>query len=169
MAFEPRTVRRLGPDSVEAAHALVAACGRALAAGGWRNWDPPYPLERMRAEAASREVYLVSDGDEPLATFTIGTVPPHAYPHEIFSPAVCALYLNRLAVAPTRWRSGLGRACMAEVEARARAAGCRAVRFDAFADNAPLRAFYHALGYGERGPFVVEGTISVICFEKEVA
>ena len=41
------------------------------------------------------------------------------------------------------------------------------VRFDAFRDNAPLRAFYRRLGYVERGPFKV-GTIPVVCFEKEL-
>jgi ribosomal protein S18 acetylase RimI-like enzyme len=163
-----RRTRRLAPGEIEAAHAIVAACGRALAAGGWRNWDPPYPLERMRAEATSRQIYLVTDGDEAVATYTVTTTPPHDYPPAIFAPAVPALYLNRLAVVPARQKSGLGRACMADVEAHARAAACRVVRFDVFRDNAVIRAFYQRLGYTELGPFFV-GEIPVICCEKELA
>jgi GNAT superfamily N-acetyltransferase len=163
-----RRTRRLAPAEVELAHALVAACGRALAAGGWRNWDPPYPLERMRAEATSRQIYLVSDGDEPVATYTVTTTSPHAYPPAIFPPEVPSLYLNRLAVLPARWSSGIGRACMADVEALARATACRVVRCDVFRDNAAIRTFYQRLGYAELGPFYV-GEIPVICCEKELA
>jgi GNAT superfamily N-acetyltransferase len=161
--------RRLGPDDADdlaAAHAIIVACGKALAAGGWPNWDPaPITLERMRAVAGERDVYLVRDGVDAVATFTVGTTPPHRYPSAVFAPERSALYLNRLAVVPARWRTGLGRACMVDVEARARAAAVAAVRFDAFRDNAPLREFYRRLGYIERGPFQV-GPIPVVCFEK---
>ena len=160
--------RRITADEVEVAHAILAACGRALAAAGHRNWDPPYPIERMRAEATSREIYLVSEDGAPVATYTITTTMPHPYPPAIFAPEVRAMYLNRLAVIPARWRGGLGRACMDDVEARARAAGCRAVRFDAFRDNEGILDFYRRLGYVDRGPFVVEKIIPVICMEKEL-
>lgn len=159
------TTTQLGRDEVGAAHAIVAACGIALAKAGLPNWVPPYPLERMQAEATSRQVYLVRDADGPVATFTIGLAPLRPYPPQIFDPTVRALYLNRLAVVPERWGGGLGAALMGDVEARARAAGAAAVRFDAFRDNAPLRRFYRRLGYLERAPFAI-GEIPVICFEK---
>lgn len=78
-----------------------------------------------------------------------------------------AWYLDRLAVVPERWGGGVGASLMRRVEAHAKEAGARAVRFDAFRDNAPLRAFCRRLGYVERGPFKV-GTIPVVCFEKEL-
>jgi ribosomal protein S18 acetylase RimI-like enzyme len=156
---------RLGPDEVERAHAIVAACGRALAAQGLTNWDPPYPLERMRAEASTREIYLVMADSTPIATYTVSLTPPHAYPH--FDLTQPALYLNRLAVAPERWGGGVGAACMREVEARARALGAGFVRCDVFRDNARLRAWYRRLGYLERGPFSV-GTVPVVCLEREL-
>ena len=125
----------------------------------------------MRAQATSRQIYLVTDDDSdaPVATYTVTTEPPHAYPPDVFAPGVPALYLNRLAVLPERWRGGLGRACMDDVESRARAAGCRVVRFDVFRDNPSVHDFYRRLGYVERGPFVVEEVIPVICYEKELA
>jgi GNAT superfamily N-acetyltransferase len=162
-------VRRIDAAEVDVAHAILAACGRALAAEGHHNWDPPYPIERMRAEAVTREIYLVDEGAAPVATFTITTTMPHPYPPAIFAPERRALYLNRLAIVPERWRGGLGRACMADIEARARAAGCEVVRFDAFRDNIGILDFYRRLGYVERGPFVVEKIIHVLCFEKEVS
>lgn len=161
--------RRITQEQVPVAHAILAACGQALAAQGYHNWDPPYPLERMRVEATSREIYLVTDGDEPVATYTVTTTMPHPYPPAIFAPGVRALYLNRLAVIPSRWRGGLGKRCMDDVEARARDLGCPVVRFDAFRDNDAVLAFYRRLGYVERGPFVVEKIIPVVCMEKELA
>jgi GNAT superfamily N-acetyltransferase len=161
--------RRIDATEVDVAHAILAACGRALADAGYHNWDPPYPIERMREEALSREIYLVSEGGAPVATYTITTTMPHPYPPAIFAPDVRALYLNRLAVVPSRWRGGLGRACMDDVEARARTAGCRVVRFDAFQGNVGILDFYRRLGYVDRGPFVVEKIIHVICMEKELA
>jgi GNAT superfamily N-acetyltransferase len=163
--------RRIEAAEVDTAHAILAACGRALAAQGYDNWNPPYPIERMRAEATTRHIYLVTDddSDEPVATYTVTTSSPHPYPPEIFAPGVPAMYLNRLAVLPARWRGGLGRACMLDVESRARAAGCRVVRFDAFRDNHAVLDFYRRLGYVERGPFVVEKIIPVLCYEKELA
>ena len=160
--------RRIDAAEVDVAHAILAECGRALAAAGFHNWDPPYPIERMRAEASSRQIYLVTEAGLPVATYTVTTTMTHPYPPAIFAPDVRALYLNRLAVVPARWRGGLGRACMDDVEARARAADCRAVRFDAFRDNPGILDFYRRLGYVDRGPFVVEKIIPVLCMEKEL-
>ncbi|HEX9103181.1 MAG TPA: GNAT family N-acetyltransferase [Polyangia bacterium] len=160
--------RRLGPDEVARAQAILVAAGRALAAAGFPNWERPYPLWRLRAEAVSRQIWIVEERGRAVGTYTITTRPPHRYPAEQFARGVRALYLNRLAVVPERWGGGLGAALMQRVEAHARQAGARAVRFDAFRDNAPLRAFYRRLGYVERGPFQV-GTIPVVCFEKELA
>lgn len=160
-----RRIERLGRDEVGRAHAIVTACGRAMAARGLPYWDPPYPLDRMRAEAAERDVLLVVEDGADVATFTLGATPLTAYTR--FERAVPALYLNRLAVVPARWGGGLGRFCMSVVEARARAAGARAVRFDAVTANAPLIAFYRGLGYVERGPHRI-GDLPVTCFEKEL-
>ena len=160
---------RLGPIDVEVAHALVASCGRALRDRlGLSHWDPPYARERMIEEATTREVWLVSDGATPVATFTLGADPIAPYPDSVFDPAVPAIYLNRLAVAPARWGNGIGTFCLREVEGRARAVGARAVRFDAASAHHRLCSFYQRLGYADRGPARV-GTTDVRCFEKRVA
>jgi len=159
--------RRLGAGEVEAARAILAAAGRALADAGFPNWERPYPLWRMRAEAVSRQIWLVEERGRAVGTYTITTRPPHRYPATHFARGVRALYLNRLAVVPARWGGGIGASLMRRVEDHARQAGARFVRFDAFRDNPPLRAFYRRLGYVERGPYHV-GAIPVVCFEKEL-
>jgi GNAT superfamily N-acetyltransferase len=159
--------RRLPPTEVPRAHAILSACGRDLRARlGLGHWDPPYPLDDMRADAAAREVYLVEDGRRAVATYTVGTKPIPDYPAALWTPDTePALYLNRLAVKPKLQHRGLGRWCMTQIEERARTLGCRAVRFDGIAAHPSLRAFYVALGYAERGPFQI-GPHPVVCFEK---
>jgi GNAT superfamily N-acetyltransferase len=161
--------RRLGADEREALHAcheILAACGRDLSARfGLGHWDPPHPLEKFRDDARAREVHAVTVGERLVGTFTIGLSPIPAYPASYWSPVEPALYLNRLAVLPAEQRRGLGRACMALVEALAHARGARAVRLDAIAGHAPLLAFYMDLGYRDAGPFHI-GCCAVTCFEK---
>jgi hypothetical protein len=51
------SLARVGPEDVELAHGLVAACARALRERlGLRHWEPPYARERMLEEATTREV-----------------------------------------------------------------------------------------------------------------
>jgi GNAT superfamily N-acetyltransferase len=122
----------------------------------------------MLEEATTREVWLVNDGAAAVATFTLGSDPIPRYPAEVFDPAIPSIYVNRLAVAPPRWGSGIGRFCMHEVELRAKAVGARAVRLDSASAHTRGLVFYRRLGYEERGPFVV-GNVDVVCFEKRVA
>ncbi len=155
---------RVGPDEVDALHAILAECGRDLSTRlGLSHWNPPHPLESMRAEAITREVYAVEDAGALIATFTIGTTPLPAYPATLFTPNTDpALYLNRLAVRPALQNRGVGRWCLHQIETRALALGCRAIRFDALAFLIP---FYRAQGYDERGPFQI-GPHPVVCFER---
>lgn len=148
---EPRA-GRIGPGEAPAVHAVLAACGAELARHGFRNWDPPYPLDRLLADAAAREVWAVWRDDAIVATFTLGADPPH--PADVPAwrmPDAPALYLGRLAVHPAAQHGGLGAWCMGVVERRARELSCRAIRFDVLAANHRLRAFYERLGYEMRG------------------
>src|SRR6266571_3403108 len=109
---------RIGPDEVDAVHAILAECGRDLSALlGLPHWDPPHPLEAMRADAASREVYAVDDAGQLIATYTVGVTPLPAYPTSLWTPDTePALYLNRLAVRPALQGRGVGRWCLGEIE-----------------------------------------------------
>jgi GNAT superfamily N-acetyltransferase len=158
--------RRIGPDEVEKAWQLVAECGRVLSEQhGLHQWNPPYPLDQMRAESIDREIHLLDD-PAPIATFTVGLTPLVAYTKQEFDLDRGALYLNRLAVHPTRWGQGVGKHCMREIEKRARALGVDRVRCDTV--NADfLLGFYRGLGFVSTRGFVVRG-FAVTCLEKEL-
>jgi GNAT superfamily N-acetyltransferase len=135
-----------------AIHALLAAAGAHLARQGFRNWDPPYPIERLRADLRERDVYVVHDAGELVATFTLAPEAARPYAPEPWSArGAKALYLNRLAVDPVRQGRGLGGWCLEQVATRGREAGAGAVRCDVLTANAALRAFYERHGYAPRG------------------
>jgi GNAT superfamily N-acetyltransferase len=158
--------RRAAPAHVEPLHAILAACGRDLHTRfGLSHWDPPYPLDRLRVDAALREVHAVYEDERLVGTFTVGLEPIPEYPSAYWTPVEPALYLNRLAIHPSLQGRGLGRACLGLVEAIACERGAQAVRFDAVAAHTALLAFYRSLGYRPAGPFLL-GTLEVECFEK---
>lgn len=157
---------RIGGAEAAAVHAVLAACGADLARQGFRNWQPPYPLERLTADVVAREVWAVWMGDDVVATFTLGTTPPHPVDAPAWrEPGEPALYLSRLAVHPGAQGHGLGAWCMGRVERRARELGCRAVRFDVLAANARLRGFYERLGYERRGERT-RAPYTFACYDK---
>jgi ribosomal protein S18 acetylase RimI-like enzyme len=164
-------MERVAPSRVEAVHALLVACGAEMTRRGFMNWSVPYPLDRLRADAVGREVYLVHQAGEagPVATFTIGVTPSRVYDDDAIweEPGSPALYLNRLAVSPSAQGGGLGSWCMREIEAMALLRGCRAVRFDVLAANAGLRGFYERLGYRARGEREHDGW-RFACYERRL-
>jgi ribosomal protein S18 acetylase RimI-like enzyme len=56
-------------------------------------------------------------------------------------------WLNYLAVDPARRRQGLGKAMVAEAEARLRASGCPKVNLQVRTSNTAAIAFYERIGY----------------------
>ncbi len=149
---------------------MLAACGRDLASRGFPNWDPPYPLERMRADAAVDELYAVRTPDDSVvATYALSLRPP--YPDDAprwQSADDEAIYLSRLAVLPAIHGGGIGAWCLAQVEERAAMLGRRAVRFDVYAPNENARAFYERRGYRLRGERSRKA-MSYACYEKDVS
>lgn len=150
------TLHKAMPDEIEPLQEIVRLCGDDIGARfGLTFWSPPPPIELMRRHASEKAVYAVKDGDEAVATFTLGL---SGWPEQ--SAAFWAdadhraAYLSRLAVRPDRQRQGLGRWCLAEAERLARAQDCRAIRLDAIRAFAPSAALYRRLGYAERGVIV---------------
>lgn len=135
----------------ETVHALLAAAGSHLAAQGFRNWEPPYPLERIRHDVVTREVYLVKRDGVAVATFMLGPEPHRPYDPSPWEAGVPALYLNRIAVAPEAQGHGLGAWCLREIATIAGARGARAVRCDVLTANERLRRLYERHGYVARG------------------
>lgn len=165
--------RRVGPEEIEPLHAIVEACGRDLERRfALSHWVPPYPLDQMRDDARTRSVFAVEDDGAIVGTFTVGPSSLAGYTTTLWRGPEPALYLNRLAVRPELQSRGVGRFAMNCVEEEARRGGFRSIRFDAIAALPPLRAFYRALGYEERGRAVNTSCAGesrgqdVILFEK---
>ena len=170
-------LRKVGPDEVDALHEILRKCGQDMKVRlGLGHWDPPYPLELMRKSALERNVYAVLNGDQLVATFTVGAQAPPYY-HTI--PGVWeswdasgepALYANRLAVLPEFQRQGIGTWCMKEYERMALAEGCEAIRLDTYDRHLKLLAWYKKLGYHRRGAFTfhtkLHGETGMVSFEK---
>ena len=161
------------PADAPRVHAILAAAGDALAAEGFTNWIPAYPLENVERDVVERAVYLVTASAEGLPTADVGTFMLGPEPHRPYkamawaAPDAPAFYLNRMAIAPAWHGRGLGSWCLAEIARLARGAGARAVRCDVYEPNARTRAFY------ERAGFVARGTRShsertFVCYELVV-
>jgi GNAT superfamily N-acetyltransferase len=144
--------RRANARDDEAVRALLAAVGDELARQGFLNWMPAWSLERVRTVLATRDVYVVHDGTELVASYVLGSTPVTPYTTPPWpTPRLTALYLNRLAVAPPLQRRGVGSWCLGDIDERARAAGALAIRCDVLETNAALHAFYQRHGYVPRG------------------
>jgi GNAT superfamily N-acetyltransferase len=162
------TLRRAGPTDAAMVTALLAVAGAALVAQGFRNWERAYPLERVQADIEERSVFLVEDGSDLVGTFTLGgsaSVPyaPPPWPEA----ALAAVYLNRMAIAPSRQGSGLGRWCLAEIDREALALGACAVRCDVLADNDRACRFYEGHGYRAWGSREHSGWL-FRCYERRI-
>lgn len=79
-------------------------------------------------------------------------------------------HLNLLAVDPRNRRLGVGRRLVEWLETTARVAGLRFIRLEVRADNRGARAFYRALGYGERWtiPGYYSGRETAVCLTRDL-
>ena len=165
-ADDPPLLARATVADAEAVHALLADAGAHLATQGFRNWIPPYPLDRVRHDIATREVWLARRAGVAVATFMLG-----AHPHRPYDPSpwtrddVPALYLNRIAVAPAEQGRGVATWCLRAILARGVECGAHAVRCDVLAANLRLRALYERHGFVARGERAHSGW-TFTCYER---
>jgi GNAT superfamily N-acetyltransferase len=114
---------------------------------GSGHWSLVVSVASVRERAKAGGVYLIEVAAAPVATFFLSDRKIGFYNAEWFAdPAAEAGYLRDLAVHPDRQRQGIGRYALAETEALCRAAGLRAVRFDAYQGEAGAGPFYVKCG-----------------------
>ena len=104
------------------------------AAGLTRPWNDPRK-DIARKLTVQREWFLVATRQGEVVGSVMGGYDGHRG------------WVNYLAVAPDAGRRGVGRALMAAVELRLRAAGCPKINVQVRATNRSALGFYEALGY----------------------
>lgn len=153
-------IERAGPDLAPRIHGLLVACGRDMAARGFRNWDPPPATpERIAHEARVHTVLVATAPDDALVgSVTLRSEPTHSYGEDERTGAVAwadpgarAMYMNRLAVDPAWQRSGQGGRLLEAAEEEAARAAAAALRCDVLEQNSELVEWYVRRGYLPRG------------------
>jgi ribosomal protein S18 acetylase RimI-like enzyme len=99
-----------------------------------RPWNDPHK-DVARKRRVQRELFLVAERDGAIVGSVMGGYDGHRG------------WVNYLAVDPALRRAGLGRALMAEVEARLRALGCPKLNLQVRNENREALAFYERLGF----------------------
>jgi GNAT superfamily N-acetyltransferase len=167
--FPALRFERITPGGAERVHTVLVACGRDLV---WRyglsHWDPPYPLDALRDDAADRLVMAVHRGDDLVATFTLSTDEPRpGYAKEFPEGLKRPVYLSRLAVLPAHQSQGIGAACMLYLEGIAYGLGSDGLRCEAVVAVPGLRDLYLRREYRDVGHVEFAG-VQCACLEKRL-
>jgi GNAT superfamily N-acetyltransferase len=104
------------------------------------------------------QVFVARRGTDIAATFTLATKKPWAIDRSCFSQVTRPLYLLSMAVAPELQGQGLGRRCLDEARAIAKAWPADAIFLDAYDTAAGAGEFYGKCGFREVGRVTYKGT-----------
>ncbi len=149
---EPLEPRPATAADLDAAMALVTAVIADMRRRGLDQWDELYPdRATLAADIAAGHLFVLRDDHGLAAMVALNDDQPPEYAGVAWTTPGPVLVVHRLAVAPHRHRSGLGRRLMDFAERLAARQGCRAVRLDTFSGNPVAQAFYGARGYARTG------------------
>ena len=121
-------IRRFTENNTQAVVALWHACDLIM------PWNDPYK-DIQRKLAVSDDLFLVATLDNQIVGTVMGGYEGHRG------------WINYLAVEPACRQQGLGRQLMQEVETRLLALGCPKINLQIRETNAPVIAFYEAIGF----------------------
>jgi len=125
------TLREYRQGDLDAMYALDVECFEA---------EFRFSRRAMRGFAEARgAISVLAESEGELAGFCVVQVEDQV------------AYVATLDVAAPWRRKGLARRLMAVMEAKARAAGARAMALHVFTDNRPAIRLYEAIGYGQAG------------------
>lgn len=108
------------------------------------------PVEARLASPLPGDVVLVAERERVVGVAAAATFHAFEYPRP-------QLRVSAIAVAPTARRSGVGRALVRALEARASALGCFRVELTSAHHLEPAHASWRALGYRDAGRRFVRG------------
>ena len=164
------SLRRATDEDVGEVLMLVRACVDHLRGHGIEQWDDRYPdRSTIEADVWGREAFVATHEARLLGYVVLCTRqdPEYAAVPWAYTAGPIAV-ISRLMVDPAVQGRGFAQALMGFVEERARAAGCLAVRRDAFSGNPRALRLYGRLGYRESGT-IRRRTGTFRCFERRLA
>ena len=148
---------------------LLRACIDGMRQAGLDQWDEVYPTAQIIADDLRGGTLIVVERERQLVgavTLDQKQEPEYDSVTWTFSQGSHGV-VHRLMIAPSLQRQGFGRTLMAAAEDRARGAGWKALRLDAFSLNIPALRLYRELGYAEVGSVHFRKGLFV-CFEKSL-
>lgn len=142
---------------------------------GWGHWSKPIKVDSMRqrllnsdGEPRSRTIYAYKDEGKILGSVTLSQRGMNLWRKRLWAfPEEAAISVFSLAVLPTHYGQGIGRALMYLAEDEAIYERLRWVRLDAYTENPDSNAFYRRLGYRNMGTQDL-GSVSIDLYEKEM-
>lgn len=152
-------------NQIEIVYSILKASGSYMVdTFGLMHWSKPYSKEKIEQDIANKDVYIVRDNNENIATFMLSGDTSY-YFEEI--PDENAVYLSKLAVNPDVVNLGIGTACMNYIEELCRQNNKTRVRLDVYDKSTQAVNFYIKMGYKEL--FLKDTTnFRVICMEKKL-
>lgn len=153
------------PDDAPAIHALRRSLEEWMAARGIDQWPVgSVPVERIAAQVAAGDWWVVRDGEGVRGTVRVITSDPE-YWGDDDAPA---LYVHGLMVARRASGTGLGRALVEWAGERARDAGVTWLRLDHRSSNPHLDDVYRSWGFEAVGVTDRPG-FEVVLMQRPVA
>lgn len=140
------TIRPATADDLNDVLELLNSTSRWLKLRGLDQWGNGFGPDRIGPMVDRREVYIVHDGDTPIATAAAS----RAGDTDFWTPAELAdnaVYLSKVTVARNRTGEGLGEMLFRWLVDRAARDGIDLVRLDAWRTNNELHAYYERTGW----------------------
>jgi GNAT superfamily N-acetyltransferase len=142
--------------AIAALHNVIAE--RLTSAFGKGHWSHRHTEHGVRSSMKRAKVFVARRGRDVAATITLATKKPWAIDRSCFSQVTRPLYLLSMAVAPELQGQGLGRRCLDEARAIAKAWPADAIFLDAYDTAAGAGEFYLKCGFREVGRVTYKGT-----------
>lgn len=118
---------------------------------GQGHWSSCVTERSVLHALRTSRVFVMRRRARLVATVSLATKKPWAIDTAYFTASNKPIYLTDMAVDPTMQRRGIGRRCMDEARAIARAWPGDAIRLDAYDANAGAGGFYVKCGFREVG------------------
>ncbi len=124
---------------VHAVYDILRLCGEDMYENqGLVHWRTPYPLERIVDDCKNKEVYLVTEENEPIATFQL-------------SSKGNMMELSKFGVLPNKSGQGIGGKCMRNMEDMCKTRGFKGICLDVYDKSEVAIRFYEKHGFVRRG------------------